>query len=385
MKNIKLLNKIDSSGTDVLISRGYSLDGDGAADGIIVRSADMHSAVFDKRLLVIARAGAGINNIPIERCAEEGIVVFNTPGANSNGVKELAIAALLLSSRKIIGGINWASTLKDRADVAQLVEKGKSQFVGPEIYGKTLGVIGLGAIGGAVANAAVALGMNVIGFDPYITVKAAWNLSGAVIKAESFEQMYAKCDYITLHVPSTDSTRGMINAKAISKMKDGVRIINLARGDLVNDDDIIGALSSGKAAAYVTDFPSQKLLEANNVIAIPHLGASTPESEQNCAFAAATQLADYLDKGIIINSVNYPSVTQPPTAKSRTVVLHANIPNMLAQISQAFSDSGINIETLISQAKGGNAVTVIDTIQSPDKDTLNAVGMITGVRKTVII
>lgn len=385
MKNIKLLNKIDASGTYVLISRGYTLDGDGSADGIMVRSADMSAMTFDKSLLAIARAGAGVNNIPVERCADEGIVVFNTPGANSNGVKELAIAALLISSRRIVDGINWASSLKGEPDLSKLVEKGKSKFVGPEIYGKTLGVIGLGAIGGAVANAAVALGMNVIGFDPYITVKAAWNLSGSIVKADSFEQLYAKCDYITLHVPSTESTRGMIDAKAISKMKDGVRMINLARGDLIVDDDMADALSLGKIASYVTDFPSQKLLGTDNVISIPHLGASTPESEQNCAVAAATQLADYLEKGIITNSVNYPSIAQPPTASSRTVILHANIPNMLAQISQAFSDRGINIETLISQAKGANAVTVIDTMQTPDSRTVDAVYAIAGVRKTVII
>lgn len=386
MKKIALLNKIDASGTDVLEKRGFAVGCDiSEADGIMVRSADMQSAEMPETLLAIARAGAGVNNIPVEKCAESGIVVFNTPGANANAVKELTVAALLLSSRKIVDGINWASSLKGTENISKQVEKGKSQFAGPEISGKTLGVIGLGAIGGAVANTATKLGMNVIGCDPYITVSGAWSLSRSVSKAESYDEVYAASDYVTLHVPSLASTRGMIDREAISKMKDGVRIINLARGDLVNEHDLAEALESGKVASYVTDFVSEGLLGVKNVIAMPHLGASTPESEQNCAFMAAQQLSDYLEKGIIVNSVNYPSITEPPTAKHRVTVLHANIPNMLAQISAVFSSCGINIETLISQAKGANAVSVIDTDNDIDGAIITALHNIDGVRRSVII
>lgn len=390
MKNtnnkIALLNKIDTLGTDVLVSHGFDISAEATdAAGIMVRSADMHSMQFGKDLLAIARAGAGVNNIPIDRCSDEGIVVFNTPGANANGVKELTIAALLLSSRRIVDGINWAATLAGQPDAAKQVEKGKSQFVGPELYGKTLGVIGLGAIGGMVANTATKLGMNVIGCDPYMTVKAAWSISRSVVKADTYDDIYAASDYITLHVPSTDSTRGMINSETIAKMKDGVRLINMARADLVVAADLKQALEDGKIASYVTDFPTAELLGVKGVIAIPHLGASTPESEENCAFMAANELVDYLEKGIIVNSVNYPSITEPPTAKHRMTVLHANIPSMLAQISQLFSSCGINIETLISQAKGTNAVSVFDTAETPTDDIIAAVSRIDGVRRILII
>ncbi len=386
MKNIQLLNKIDKIGTDVLDERGYTYgEGVQAPVGIMVRSANMLENEFNPELLAIARAGAGVNNIPLDRCAEQGIVVFNTPGANANGVKELTIAALLLASRKIVEGINWASTLKGNEDAAKLIEKGKSQFAGPEIMGKTLGVIGLGAIGGMVANTAYNLGMNVVGCDPYITVNAAWSISRAVRKAETYDEIYATADYITVHVPSLPTTRGMINKEAISKMKDGVRIINLARGDLVNTADLLEALASGKVASYVTDFPSSELIGVDGVVAIPHLGASTPESEENCAYMAANELCDYLEQGIIVNSVNYPTMNHPLSTKHRLVVLHENIPNMLAQMSQAFSNCGINIESLISQAKGTSAVSVLDTDEIPDQSIIDTVKAIKGVRRTICI
>ena len=362
MTEIKLLNKIGKAGIDRFDGAKYTLSEDAASPaGILVRSAAMHEMTFGPELLAIARAGAGVNNIPIDRCSEQGIVVFNTPGANANGVKELALAALLLSSRKINAGIAWAKTLKGQEGVEKLVEKGKSAFVGPELLGKTLGVIGLGAIGGLVANAAVALGMDVIGCDPFITVNAAWSLSRAVRKADNYDEIYANADYITLHVPSTQDTKGMINAETIAKMKDGVRIINLARGDLVDTAAIKNALASGKVACYVTDFPSDELLDVEGVIAIPHLGASTPESEENCASMAASQLIEYLENGNIKNSVNYPATNMARSAANRIVVLHENVPTMLAQVLTVLSNDNINIENMVSCSKGNNACSLFDT------------------------
>ena len=385
MFNIKLYNKISKVGLKEFDPEKYSVS-DSCTDetGILVRSASLHDTVFPDSLLAIARAGAGVNNIPLDRCSENGIVVFNTPGANANGVKELAIAALLLASRDIYGGIAWAKTLKGQPDVAKLVEKGKSSFKGPEIMGKKLGVIGLGAIGGMVANAASSLGMSVVGCDPYITVKNAWSLSRSVRKANDYDEIYADSDYITYHIPSIPSTRGIINKEAISKMKDGVRIINLSRGDLCNVPDMLEALKSGKVACYVTDFPSDELLDAEHCIAIPHLGASTPESEDNCAVMAADEIIDYIENGNIKNSVNYPEITLPRSAKNRVVALHENIPTMLSQISTVLSKDNVNIESLLSQAKGSNAVAIFDTNDALSERIINDIANIKGVVRVLV-
>ena len=386
MTEIKLLNKIGKAGIDRFDGAKYTLSEDAASPaGILVRSAAMHEMTFGPELLAIARAGAGVNNIPIDRCSEQGIVVFNTPGANANGVKELALAALLLSSRKINAGIAWAKTLKGQEGVEKLVEKGKSALVGPELLGKTLGVIGLGAIGGLVANAAVALGMDVIGCDPFITVNAAWSLSRAVRKADNYDEIYANADYITLHVPSTQDTKGMINAETIAKMKDGVRIINLARGDLVDTAAIKNALASGKVACYVTDFPSDELLDVEGVIAIPHLGASTPESEENCASMAASQLIEYLENGNIKNSVNYPATNMARSAANRIVVLHENVPTMLAQVLTVLSNDNINIENMVSCSKGNNACSLFDTDAKVSEKVQEDIRAIQGVRRITVI
>jgi D-3-phosphoglycerate dehydrogenase len=387
MKNIKLVNKIAKIGTDVFDKGDFYLSEDIAApDAIMVRSASLLDAEFNPELLAIARAGAGVNNIPLERCAEEGIVVFNTPGANANGVKELAIAALIMASRDIVGGAQWAKTLVGEGDVQKAVEKGKSQFVGCEILGKTLGVIGLGAIGGLVANSARALGMNVIGCDPYLTVGAAWSLSSAVVHADSYDEIYEKADYITLHVPSTKDTRGMINKNTLAKMKDGVRIINLARADLVNSDDIKDALESGKVAAYVTDFPTESTLNLKNTTNIPHLGASTAESEDNCAVMAARELVDYIKYGNIKNSVNYPSVSIPlmPGAK-RICVCHRNIANMLSQITSAVSGCGINIENMVNGSKGDYAYTILEVLSDIPAHSVKKIENTEGVIRVRVI
>lgn len=360
--NIKLINKIEKGGLKLFEKNQYNV-GESVEnpDAYLVRSAPLHDTEFEPSLLAIARAGAGVNNIPLERCAEQGIVVFNTPGANANGVKELAMAALLLSSRKISDGIEWAKSLKGQPDVEKLVEKGKSKFAGPEIKGKKLGVIGLGAIGGIVANGAYNMGMDVIGCDPFITVDAAWSLSRAVERAENYDEIYEKSDYITLHIPSLPTTKGLINKETIAKMKDGVRIINLSRGDIVNNGDILEALASGKVACYVTDFPCEELLGVDGVIAIPHLGASTPEAEDNCAVMAVHQVIDYLENGNITNSVNYPSVSQPRIANHRICILHKNVPNMLAQFSALLSARNVNIESLANSSRKDYAYSIIET------------------------
>jgi len=359
MTNIKLLNKIAPCGTDIFAKDKYTVATDvEAADAIMVRSASMHDMAFEPSLQAIARAGAGVNNIPLDRCADEGIVVFNTPGANANGVKELAIAALLLASRDIVGGIKWANTLE--TDVAKSVEKGKSTFAGQELLGKKLGVIGLGAIGGLVANAAEQLGMTVIGCDPYMTVSAAWKLSRNIHSAASYEDIYKTCDYITLHVPSTPSTKNMINAETLNMMKDGVRIINLSRADLVNAEDMKAAIEDKKVASYVTDFPTEATINCPGIITIPHLGASTAESEDNCAMMAANQLVDYLENGNITNSVNFPAVSMPRSGEARLVVLHKNQPEMLSKITGVLSADGVNIENMASRSKGDYACALLD-------------------------
>ena len=360
MNKIKLMNKIAPVGIGQFDPNGYAISADmDAADAIMVRSAVMYEYPMNPELKAIARCGAGVNNIPVDRCAEEGIVVFNTPGANANGVKELTIAALLLASRNIVGGVNWANTLTE--NVAKSVEAGKSAYAGCEIEGKTLGVIGLGAIGGMVANAAKALGMNVIGCDPYITIEAAWHLSRSIQKAATYEEVFQKADYITLHVPATKETKNMINAGSIAMMKKGVRIINLSRADLVCAADLKAALEDGSVAAYVTDFPTEEVINTPGIVAIPHLGASTVESEDNCAVMAAHELIDYLENGNITNSVNYPSVSMPRTADHRLVILHKNIPNMISVISSTLAKENINIENMANRSKGDYACTLIDT------------------------
>ncbi len=359
MYKIQKLNKIAEVGLKKFGSNYEISDNIENPDGIILRSYNMHEMEIPSSVLGIARAGAGVNNIPVDECASKGIVVFNTPGANANAVKELTICSLLLASRKITEGIEWAKTLTGD-DVDKQVEKGKSQFVGPEIAGKTLGVIGLGAIGVLVANAAEKLDMEVIGYDPYLSIDAAWGLSSTVKKAENLEDIYANCDYITMHLPLTPDTKDMINAESISLMKDGVRIINLARGGLVNNADIIAGVESGKVGAYVADFINGDLVGKKNIIAIPHLGASTPESEDNCAVMAARELREYLEKGNIINSVNFPRCEAELTNDKRICIIHHNKPNMISQFSSIMASEGINIEHFLNKSKGDNAYTMMD-------------------------
>ena len=362
MYRIKTLNKISPAGLSVLDQTRFTISGDVEnEDGILVRSADMHEYQFPEALRAIARAGAGTNNIPIDRCSEAGIVVFNTPGANANAVKELVVCALLLSSRKITEGADWVrAQAGGGADVEKVVEKGKSQFVGPEISGKMLGVIGLGAIGVQVANIATKLGMTVFGYDPFLSVDGALALSRLVHRAMDLETIYKNCDYITLHVPQTAETRGMLNEDAFHMMKGGVRILNLARGGLVNDDDMLAALDSGKVACYVTDFPNNKILQGKNVVAIPHLGASTPESEENCAVMAAQQLRDYLENGNITNSVNLPTLVQPWSGECRLCIIHRNVPGAIASITGVLSKDGVNVENMTNKSKKDYAYTVVD-------------------------
>ena len=385
MFSIKTMNKIAAVGTDRFGANYTISDNEQNPDGILVRSAVMHEMTFGAELKAIARAGAGVNNIPVDRCAKEGIVVFNTPGANANGVKELAICALMLASRDVVGGIKWAETLAGTADVAKAVEKGKSQFAGVEIMGKTLGVIGLGAIGGLVANAAVQLGMKVVGCDPFLSVDAAWNIDSRVEKVATFEDVFKVADYVTLHVPATKDTKGMVSEKSLAVMKDGVRIINLARADLVNASDIKAALESGKVAAYVTDFPTEETVGVKGIVAIPHLGASTAESEDNCAVMAAMELDEFLRYGNIKNSVNFPNVSMPMSADKRICVLHANIPNVVSQITTALGETGANIENMMNKSKGDNAYTVIDVTGDVSDVTIAKLDAIEGVARVRVI
>ncbi len=376
MFNIKTLNKISPSGLNRFDKTKYTYGDDiENPDAIMVRSAKMHEMEFDSSLVAIGRAGAGVNNIPLDRCSEAGIVVFNTPGANANAVKELVIAGMLICSRRVIPAIEWEKTLKGNGtEVSKMVEKGKSAFTGPEVMGKTLGVIGLGAIGIGVANTARALGMEVYGYDPYLSVDAAWHLSSSIKHAANLDEIFAKCDYITVHVPLTDETRDMINAKSIAGMKDGVRILNFARGDLVNTADIIDALATGKVAAYVTDFANDELLGVEGVIAIPHLGASTPEAEDNCASMAAGELIDYLENGNIVNSVNMPAVSCPRTSGARICVIHKNNPGMISSLSAFFSGKNVNIENMLNKSKKDYAYTLID-IAEKDVDEAIVAGI----------
>ena len=363
MYQIKLLNKISPIGLEKFNPASYVCGEEvEAPDAILVRSASMHDTALPETVAAIARAGAGVNNIPCDECAQNGVVVFNTPGANANAVKELVLLGLLISSRKVADSMEWVKTLSGKgSEVSKLVEKGKSQFVGPEISGKTLGVIGLGAIGAMVANAAVSLGMTVYGYDPFISVDAAWGLSSEIKHAVSLKEIYEMSDYITVHVPCNNETKGMINASSIATMKTGVRILNFARGELVDAEDIVAALKEKKVAAYVTDFPTDEQITTPNVIAFPHLGASTPESEDNCAQMAAAEVIDYLENGNIKNSVNMPSASMPRSGKNRVCIIHKNIPAMLSQISTAFSDNKINIENMLNQSRKDYAYTMIDT------------------------
>ena len=348
-------------------------------DAVIVRSADMNDMEIPSSVKAIARAGAGYNNIPVKRCSEAGIVVFNTPGANANAVKELTLAALLLSSRNIVGGVNWTQTVADREDVAELVEKEKSKFTGPELKGKTLGVVGLGAIGVMVANDAMALGMKVIGFDPYISVDAAWHLSSSVVRADSLESLLVKSDYVTLHIPQSEATKGILDAEKFSIMKKDARVINFSRNALVKDMDIIEALEAGRIGCYVTDFPSQQLLKCKKVISIPHLGASTPEAEDNCAVMASQQLIDYLEKGDIRNSVNFPHCRLEQRYPNRLLVVNRNIPNMVGQITTNLAKANINIQDLINHHRDDYGYNIIDTDDKIPDSVLDEIRKVDGI------
>ena len=385
-KKILTMNKIAQIGLDRFNDDYTISDSMEQPDAIMVRSASLHDMEMPESLLAIARAGAGTNNIPIDRCSEQGIAVFNTPGANANAVKELVIAGLLIASRRVIPAIDWAKGLKGNgAEVGKMVEKGKSQFAGPEIKGKKLGVIGLGAIGVMVANTAYSLGMDVLGYDPYLSIDAAWSLSRWTHHAATLDEIFAQCDYITLHVPLNDETRGMIDSAAIAKMKDGVRILNFARADLVDGASIVDAVKNGKVGCYVVDFPTDEVLGVEGIVAIPHLGASTPESEDNCAIMAADELRWYLRDGTVRNSVNLPNLDGGRAEKNRICIIHKNIPNMLAQFSTVFSNAGINIENLLSKSKKDIAYTQIDFDSDVSDELVAALNAIDGIIRVRVI
>lgn len=359
MYKVQYLNKISPAGT-ARFGKDYQV-GDSVTDpdAIMVRSASMLEAELPKKLLAIARAGAGVNNIPLDRCSEQGVVVFNTPGANANAVKELVLCGLLLTSRKVVSGIEWCKTLTGD-NIPKQIEKGKSQFAGPEIYGKKLGVIGLGAIGVLVANAAKSLGMDVYGYDPFLSVDAAWGLSRSIQHARSLDTIWENCDYITIHVPQTPDTKGMIGEDALSKVKDGVRVLNFARGGLVDTAAMLKAVESGKVAAYATDFPAPEMIGKKNIITVPHLGASTPESEDNCARMAANELKEYLENGNIRNSVNMPAVYMPRDGGERICILHRNVPNTIGHFANKVASMGLNIENMQSKSRKNYAYTILD-------------------------
>jgi D-3-phosphoglycerate dehydrogenase len=363
MFKIQTLNKISTLGLDNFSRESYEVASEiPNPDGIVVRSFKMHDMEFGENLKAIARAGAGTNNIPIEKCSEKGIIVFNTPGANANAVKELVITSLFLASRDITGGVSWCQSIKSEGDnIPALVEKNKSNFAGGEIKGKTLGVVGLGAIGAMVANNAIDLGMNVVGYDPYLSVEAAWELSRKVKKSTGLETLLSQVDYLTIHVPLLDSTKDLLNSEKFAMMKDGIKIINFSRGGLVNNDDVIKALESGKVSAYITDFPEEKLLGIKGIVPIPHLGASTAESESNCAVMAVDQVKDYLENGNIKNSVNFPNCYIPRTGGvSRITISNKNVPNMIGMISSVLADNNINIFDMLNKSKGDYAYSIID-------------------------
>jgi len=381
MFKIMTVNKISPRGLELFPRDQYEVASElSNPDAIIVRSSPLHEMEFPASVKAIARAGVGTNNIPVERCTEKGIVVFNTPGANANAVKELVVAGLLLSCRRIHEGINWTkSLLGQTTDIPGMVEQNKNQFAGPELLGKTLGVIGLGAIGVMVANAAVGIGMRVIGFDPFISVESAWRLSREVIRAEGLESLLRQSDFLTLHTPLTDKTRGLLNEERFAVMKKGVRIMNFARGGLVNNEDLIEALKTGQVAKYVTDFPEEKLLKIENVLCIPHLGASTPEAEENCAIMAANQLKTFLETGNITRSVNFPDCTLERTGKVRLTVSNFNIPNMVGQITAILAEEKINISDLLNRHKDGIAYNIIDLDSDLSAEALLRIQAIEGV------
>ena len=386
MRKIHCINAISKYGTDQFTEDYELTDEVNEAEGILVRSASLHEMQFSNSLLAIARAGAGVNNIPLDACAQEGIVVFNTPGANANGVKELVLAGLFLASRDIVGGIEWCKENKDDANIGKTAEKAKKAFAGCEIKGKKLGVVGLGAIGAEVANAAIALGMEVYGYDPYISVNAAWRLSRDVKHTTSLDTICQECDYITLHVPAVDSTKGMINRAAIDQMKDGVVILNFARDVLVNEDDLAEALKSGKVKKYVTDFANPKSVAMENTIVIPHLGASTEESEDNCAKMAVREIMDYLENGNIRNSVNYPACDMGMKKTAcRVAVLHMNIPNMIGQITGVLAAGKINISDMTNKSRDKFAYTLMDLEHTPDDIMVQKLNAIEGVLRVRLI
>ncbi|MBP3674626.1 MAG: phosphoglycerate dehydrogenase [Oscillospiraceae bacterium] len=386
MYHVKYLNPISPKGTALWTEDYKESETLENAEAVLVRSAAMHDLELPENLLAVARAGAGVNNIPLAKCAEQGIVVFNTPGANANGVMELALCGMLLGCRDIVGGIEWVKSIKDEGDVAKKVEKGKGKFAGHEIAHKSLGVIGLGAIGGPLANAARRLGMDVYGCDPYISIDAAWHLDRHVVRVKTREEIYEKCDIISIHVPLMDSTRGMINAEAISKMKDGVILLNMARDALVDDDAMEAALKSGKVHRYITDFPNDRTANMEGCIAIPHLGASTEESEDNCAKMAVKQVMNYLENGNIVNSVNFPNCDMGIcTTAGRIAILHKNIPNSLGQFTSAVAEDNINIAGLQNASKGEFAYTMLDIDQPTSAEVVEDLKKIKGVLRVRVI
>ena len=386
MKTIHCLNAISKYGLGFFTEDYKLTDEVQEAEGILVRSASLHEMTFSNSLLAVARAGAGVNNIPLEDCAKAGIVVFNTPGANANGVKELLLAGLLLASRDIVGGIAWCKDNKDDQNISKTVEKSKKAFAGGEIKGKKLGVIGLGAIGAEVANAAASLGMEVYGYDPYISGNAAWMLSRNVKHITSVDTIYAECDFITVHVPLLDGTKGMINQETLGKMKDGVVILNFSRDVLVNDDDMAAALASGKVKKYVTDFPNPKVVNMEGAIVIPHLGASTEESEDNCAKMAVMEMMDYLENGNIRNSVNYPACDMGVCkSESRVAVMHLNVPNMIGQVTGMMASFGINISDMTNKSRDKYAYTLMDLDKQPDEETIKKLGTIEGILRVRVV
>ena len=380
------LNPISAVGLDQLDENYVNVETAKGADAILVRSAKMHEMEFDKNLKVIARAGAGVNNIPLERCAEEGVVVFNTPGANANGVKELVIAGMLLAARDIIGGINWVQEYEEDGDTAKITEKKKKVFAGTELEGKKLGVIGLGAIGVLVANAAVHLGMEVYGYDPYVSVDSAWRLSRNIHHAKTADEIYKECDYITVHVPALEDTKGMINKDAISLMKKGVVILNFARDVLVNQEDIVDALVSEKVRCYVTDFPTKEIVGVRGAIVIPHLGASTEESEDNCAKMAAAEVKDFLENGNITHSVNFPDCDMGAKGEGeRITILHKNIPNMIGQFTALLAEKNMNIEVMTNKSRKEYAYTMLDVDGTVSEDVEAQLAAVEGVLKVRVI
>lgn len=380
MYTVKCLNPISNRGLDLFTSEFEVMDDLNAADAVLVRSASMHDLEVPDSMIAVARAGAGVNNIPLNEYADKGITVFNTPGANANGVKELVVAGLLLASRDIISGVNWVKENAKEADLAKLIEKKKKEFAGNELKGKSIGVIGLGAIGVLVANICNRLGMNVYGYDPYVSVRSAWSLSRMVNHSSSLDEIYEKCDFLTIHVPYMESTKGMIGQEAVQKMKDGATILNFARGELVDDQAVLDGLAAKKIKHYVTDFPNPAIAAADGVITIPHLGASTEESEENCAEMAVDQLMNYLENGNIVNSVNYPNCDLGDIeAECRITVHHKNLPNMIGQLTSALAEEGYNIENMLNKSKGDYAYSIFDVAKRPSEAVLSKMKQIDGV------